>query len=759
MSSVEAKTAVVIQNNEGGVHVHSDVRPPALLPICFEVQSQPGRRFFADSDWLGYEPTEAVEEKLQAFVRDPRKVCWLILTGPGGAGKSRTARELARRLQHQGWNVWRYDRRRSGANLSEERDRWTGWDWSAPTLLVVDYAAENAAAVGVAVQSLASKASERKHPIRVLMVERAYDPQLPWMQRFDPDHDAWVANAAFEGGSYPLPPLSSDAFVRVMKAAFEKTPLTTARQEWPDAAETRELLAGLFEGHEDDEEDLRPLYAYFAGEALGEKGLEAIRNWDSENLILFVLQREINHWAVIPGIDEGYLNLLVLATLCGGLSDSELESMEPDESLRLPDMDSLSADIYGHLVSFGAEDSDVAFPPLLPDLLGELFVFERLVNRLGLESKSLARNVQDPARAALALAAGQRTDQTRTLLVKGMQDFPAHDTEKLLYADHAALIEYGFFERGLAAFEKGRWWQACSAWAIVTKLNNASFAAFANWGNALAGMAMEKQGEERWTFYERACEKYECATAIKPDFYVAFYNWGNALGGMAKEKQGEERRTFYERACEKYERATAIKPDFYVAFYNWGNALDGMAKEKQGEERRTFNERACEKYERATEIKPDFHEALSNWGIALVMMAMEKQGEERWTLYGRACEKYKLATTINPDDPEAFSNWGNALAMMAKEKQGEERWALYEQACEKYGHATTLKPDLHEAFYNWGIALANKAMEKQGEEWRGLLSKALVLVQRAQSILPSESNYQRLSSVIASDLAEADESA
>ncbi|MEO5796167.1 MAG: tetratricopeptide repeat protein, partial [Rhodoferax sp.] len=99
----------------------------------------------------------------------------------GGSGKTRLALELCDQMQAEGWNTGfvtstEADRFLAGQNLS-------AWGWQKPTLVVMDYAAAKAQALGPWLDELADRTiatMATPQPLRILLLERSADPASGW---------------------------------------------------------------------------------------------------------------------------------------------------------------------------------------------------------------------------------------------------------------------------------------------------------------------------------------------------------------------------------------------------------------------------------------------------------------------------------------------------------------------------------------------------------------------------------------------------
>ena len=116
-----------------------------------------------------------VSSLLQWARKVDRRVSIRTVTGQGGSGKTRTAIELARRLQLDGWScIWATT---SAGRPSARHSPETGP--TRPVLLVFDYASSLADALAEALPSLL-ELSEAGPPVRILLLDRIQDG---WYQR------------------------------------------------------------------------------------------------------------------------------------------------------------------------------------------------------------------------------------------------------------------------------------------------------------------------------------------------------------------------------------------------------------------------------------------------------------------------------------------------------------------------------------------------------------------------------------------------
>jgi hypothetical protein len=115
---------------------------------------------------------------LHVFLNDPRPMLARVLIGSGGSGRTRLALELSEQASEQGWNagfVTRPELRRFF-----EQQNSSSWGWRKPTLIVVDYAAEQAELLGKWLDELTDRTAPPTQPLRMLLLERNASTDTGW---------------------------------------------------------------------------------------------------------------------------------------------------------------------------------------------------------------------------------------------------------------------------------------------------------------------------------------------------------------------------------------------------------------------------------------------------------------------------------------------------------------------------------------------------------------------------------------------------
>jgi hypothetical protein len=303
---------------------------------------------------------QAEMKALEDFLESPLQFAWMPMTGPGGVGKSRLALELC--LRHA--DTWRAGFVTLG-NIQDSKF-WFEWRPSRPTLLVVDSAGGIADSLGEVIRMLGSRKLSPPFPVRMLLIEREIKRDLP------------VAGAE-----------SLDWFHRFLgKDVYDREATLAVQFPFPNATEIQ--LGAL------SDDDNWAIIHYLAPDRFGpsdrEQALAWLRRIDPECRALFaiflakcpegadkveivrqLLMDEQSRWSK-AGINAADLMLLACATLCGGAA----RALFANHSSRLDlAVQTFSAARYEAMSAKSAKSS---LAPLEPDILGEVFVLDWLLN-------------------------------------------------------------------------------------------------------------------------------------------------------------------------------------------------------------------------------------------------------------------------------------------------------------------------------------------------------------------------------------------
>lgn len=346
---------------------------------------------------------EEDQRTLERFLATPSSLSWVLVIGPGGSGKSRMALELLRKYSA----VW------EGGFLENLGDvNWASWQPRRDTLLVIDYARTRTKDFRRACSTLYGRASAFKHRVRFLLLDRPEEAKSP------NDNRKTAAQQFYGVGTDQAAILSTEFAEHRFLAALDSNDIwkiikEAVPQQCLRAVNRRQVLKSLKESDPQG----RPLFALFAAHAISNG--RGVRQWSARALTQWVLEQERERYWTPAGVADLDLNLLALSTLIGGLSIDYLRTIADGTLLPMPDQ--VSTTIYAKMCGRRVESS---FPPLEPDILGELFVLDhfRRDDRLGqpLASRlaSLAWQLAPAAMAAFLWRAFGDFDMPRPAALK-----------------------------------------------------------------------------------------------------------------------------------------------------------------------------------------------------------------------------------------------------------------------------------------------------------------------------------------------------
>ena len=310
---------------------------------------------------------------------------WMLLTGDSGDGKTRLAYEFTRKRLNDLWYKGKLD----FANLKDFVNP-SKWRPVKPTFIVIDYVQSVPKEVYALLLAFSTKAASYEFPVRLLLLER--NANANWTDKLLPESGSKsiIEQHNFGGQSVlgeEIKPLFPDVIVELMKRRIQKAHL--------DAPEPSKLLSlAKSVDHRETSVEVngmtkpvptpRPLFAIATAEAI----IDAIRmehelpvHFERTAVLEGIVKRDRDMiWSKAIN-SEGELRRyemgLAVATLAQGVSLHDLNGVNFGGATAWlpplpPDHDSALLAAFGY--------SDKRWPPMEPDILGEYFVSEQLLN-------------------------------------------------------------------------------------------------------------------------------------------------------------------------------------------------------------------------------------------------------------------------------------------------------------------------------------------------------------------------------------------
>jgi hypothetical protein len=397
-------------------------------PLIFVSQPPPTLDIEASLEFVG---RKQELEELHAFLKSrPHKpgidFLWAFWTGPGGQGKSRLAWQFCRAAQIKGWTA--------GFLGSTPFAEWCSWEITDPTLLVIDQVARRPATIRNAILALSQNTNHIIAPLRLLLLERSFEPTDPWVEDFSsPGSDDTRYLLEYMYGSpkslvqaqRPLEPLSLEELWQVMTAVLD-----VFKKTYPDRELTLKRLEKI-------DPSRRPLFAIFMAKAIAEHGNENWRSWNQRELLTWVLKREFDSWkkqlvkGVTPGdrshrVFEKHLNAVTVATIGGRQTEATLKRYSEEFHVELPKrlLPNYLHNINAYAPRVVPSTPEEIVHPLAPDILGELFILERLAGGFAADSNTSVPAQQ--TKRILDVAFAMDRFPTVDFIVRTIRDFGTH---------------------------------------------------------------------------------------------------------------------------------------------------------------------------------------------------------------------------------------------------------------------------------------------------------------------------------------------
>ncbi len=534
-------------------------------------------------------------EELRAFLKpasaDAVDFRWWLWIGPGGSGKSRLAWELCLEAESDGWKVGFLD---DNAPFHD----WHRWVVDRPTLVIIDYVAKRAQQALAAILGLIQHPENIRKPVRILLLERSIDPQSDaWWSRFaqrdsdtKTDQLRHFVHWAYDGEDKPhdltrcsrcLEPLDATALGSIIAAICSETAKSHTPQQLDSVVK---VLEGI-------DPQGRPLFAMLAAEALREHGLEGIRHWDAATLIEQILAREFAIWRKVCGVADGastefeqHLNLLTFVTICGAQAFAIVDRLHQRGQNVPAGADHVNLAWWRSFLGYSADPERDRLVPLAPDILGEMYVLQRL-NPDGTLNAAKNPRVTPPrdTKELLQHAWASFPLATATFLWRSVNDFPDVPLTQRRALLPTSALPSPLEEAGFSAENQA------TSWLFVGLVHSTTF------GDHVA-----------------ALDAFDHAIQLRPDDPVAHNNRGVVLSDLER----------YEKALGAYDRAIQLRPDFPEAHNNRGNALTNLGR----------HEEALDAFDHANKLQPDDSDTYYNRGTALSDMGRHEEAPAPTTM-------------------------------------------------------------------------------------------------------------------------------
>lgn len=335
-------------------------------------------------------------QQLDEFVRvdNDYPIRWLMVTGPGGIGKSRLALEYCQKIRQQGFDA--------GFLTAENLYRLQDYQPEKPTLIVIDYVAAQSNLVSSVILDLHRRQTTnnplpRNKNLRLLLLERdiSYDTNNNngnWWKDFKKNAEVWSCGFLLNEHNQPILSLSGfndDKLWQIIEEVYQKSKSEII------PFDREEILTQLYRL----DPRKRPLFAFFVGVALADGNYGNLREWNVHNLLDSLLAREKKEfWQPHESYERKepklHENLLAMVTLTQGLPQDTIsefcESIAKEGKWLPPEPD---IDLYKSMAQIREDEQtdETVWEGLQPDLLGEYFVLIRIEDWLHSINKNKAK--------------------------------------------------------------------------------------------------------------------------------------------------------------------------------------------------------------------------------------------------------------------------------------------------------------------------------------------------------------------------------
>ena len=405
--------------------------PRLTLPLrAYSIDGAASRRLYYGGRRVSLVGRESQLQCLHEFLHPKadaeHDLSWWLWTGPAGIGKSRLGLELCLQAIQLGYQAGFWER-------TDKFDSWDKWTVDQPTLVVIDYVSERAAAVREGILQLFRYPVNIRRHLRLLLLERSADEQLDlWYREFHSARSVGDRND-LNDCQYAEPLSCLGLKNAAICSIFEEVFLEYGFQQ---------PASGILPLYRDIDDVGRPLLAAVAAEAIAHGGDAAhIRNWSASDLVETVVRREVDSWRDAE-INDAHVNLLAYATMRRGCESSESDALS-SEGMNVPTTGQLNERWFHQMTSFAPQNAVTELSPLVPDMLGEWLVLERLAGRHDMNAPN--RSVVGDQTKGLLTAAWRKDPLTTAMFsLRALEDFPLHDGVSALLSDELAIDPFWY---------------------------------------------------------------------------------------------------------------------------------------------------------------------------------------------------------------------------------------------------------------------------------------------------------------------------
>ncbi|MGE4291171.1 MAG: tetratricopeptide repeat protein, partial [Desulfovibrio sp.] len=635
-------------------------RSAALLaPQAFLVQKLIGR--------------DDILAKLKSWLfESEHKVSFCVLTGEGGAGKTRLAMHLCRKAFGQcdakGKPRWDVGLLKGHAVRAAGENLLCGpAALQKPTLAVIDYAAPFAGGINKLLEALLSHEAALQHPLRLVLLERYADRETGWLQ-----------SVLGRGNStaHTLPERMLDAGPIRLQPLQEAGERRRMVEETLRALESKRL-AEVCDAGEAVDQRLReapwggqPLYLMMFAFAVDQHGLSYALRLGKKDLLRAQAKRELNRVALFSE-DKATQTILeqmtAVATLCNGIARQDLVDAVGGElqhlQLTVNGGPGAVADLLElalpRLTTTPENRPEITgMAPILPDPVGSMALLLRLSLCRNPEPTLLAAHDKTPLAVLQTLLRCvldvYDRDDTKTHVVLKWLEYAAEAETNLemlialgnsLPEQHTALAKFSM-SITKSMMEILRAQPEPDLPRLATNLNNLSVR-FSNLGRKSEAL---EPAQEAMGIYRTLAE--QMPEAFLPDLAMSLNNLATMLAELGRKSEALEPA---QEAVDSYRTLAAQMPEAYlpdlagslnnlaIRLSDLGRKIEALEPAQQAVNiRRTLAEQMPEVY------LPDLAGSLNNLANRLADLGQKREALEP------AQQAVDIRRTLAEQMPEAF---------------------------------------------------------------------------------------------------------